>query len=538
MITYHEYIEKYLKIITKTGKMVKLKPNASQEVLYEKFSEAYNADRPLKVIILKARQMGFSTMTEAIISSVTMTNPFISSLIVAHDPESTGNIYRMSKRYFDNLPPKLKPMDKYNNSKVLQFENPTNDKDEYARNPGLRSSIRVATAGMEAVGRGQTFQMIHLSELAFWKEQQGRTVQDQLTGLLQTLPQDGFSMLVIESTANGYNYFKTLWDGAVNGENDYIPLFFPWYKMPEYRKPYRGEKLTDEEWELKKLYDLDEQQLMWRRYAIRTLCGNSIEMFRQEYPATPEEAFILTGSPVFNTEKIIKWLRDIPHPIRRGYFAEDGDWVDDDKGAIEIWKEPENQHVYAIGADTAGEGSDYFVAYVIDKNTGTQVAKFRDITNEKAFVRGLFFLGYYYNTAMIAIETNYSTYPILTLQDMGYPNMYVREQVDTFTHHIQKKFGFRTTTITRPLILDNLKAIVNEEIERIVDETFFSEALSFIKNDSGKPVAASGAHDDCVMAMAISFFCMQQAEPAIQYYEDDEPSAEDQGIMSFLQFGI
>lgn len=534
MITLREYIENYFKITSKDGKLIPLKMNSSQEHLYETFRTAYNEERPIKIIILKARQMGFSTMTEAIISAVSMTTPYVSSLIMAHDTESTMNIYRMTKRYYDNLPVEIKPMSKYNNARILQFENPSNDDNEKAKNPGLRSSIRVASAEQFAPGRGSTFQYMHLSELAFWKEKNGKTVEDQLTGLLQTLPQHGQSMLVIESTANGYNYFKKLWDQAVAGESDYIPLFFPWYQMPEYSLKYHNETLTPEEIELKERFDLTNGQLMWRRFAIRTLCGGSIEKFKQEYPSTPEEAFILTGSPFFNTQKIISRLESIPHPIRKGSYSDKGNFYEDENGTIEIWEEPIKGHVYAIGADTAGEGSDFFVAYLADKNTGKQVAKFRSQVDEKDFVRQIFFLGYEYNEAMIALETNYSTYPTLALQEMGYTNLYVREAVDTYTHRVQKKFGFRTTTITRPLMLDELKAIVNETPELISDEMFFHEALSFVKNESGKPEASTGSHDDCVMAMAILYHCMPQAQEPI--VEDDEQFI-DQDIQDFILYG-
>jgi phage terminase large subunit len=148
----------------------------------------------------------------------------------------------------------------------------------------------------------------------------------------------------------------------------------------------------------------------------------------------------------------------------------------------------------------------------------------------------MFHLGLYYNYAMIAPETNFSTYCVQRLEDMGYINLYVREQVDTYTRHVQKKFGFRTTTITRPLILDALKEIVNEHTELIEDPTFFQECLSFAKNDRGKPEATSGAHDDCVMAMAIMYHCMPQASPIFNTVDEDDSSEND--YSSFLNFGV
>lgn len=534
-LTIKEYIERYMMIQTKDGQLVPLHMNYAQNRLYSIFRDCYNADRPCKIIVLKARQLGISTETEAIISQLVMTHYFVNALIVAHNSDSSTHIYDMARRYYDNLPAPLKPMRKYSNAKELRFANP--DPHCADDNKGLRSSIRVATAGQSGVGRGQTFNYMHLSELAFWEEQDGQTVADQLTGLLQCLPQHGFSFLVIESTANGYNYFKNLWDMAENGESDFIPLFIPWYEMEEYRLEYHGEELSPDEEQLKKDFDLDNEQIMWRRYAIRNLCGNDIDKFRQEYPSTPEEAFIMSGSPVFDTEKCLERLKTVPEPVERGMFTSAGNFYEDRKGYTYVWEEPKRGHVYSIGADTAGEGSDWFVAYVLDKSEGGKmVAKYRAQTDEGLFVKQLYHLGYWYNYAMIAPETNFSSYPTMKLQEMGYLNMYVREQVDTWQARTQKKFGFRTTSLTRPLIIDMLVDVVREHIDLIVDSDFLHEALSFVKDEkTGKPQAAEGCHDDCVMALAIAYYTMGQASmqvdsnPDITEYSDD--------VMSFINFG-
>jgi hypothetical protein len=535
-ITIREYIEEYLKIKTKDGQLVNLSMNYAQNRLYDIFRDAYNEDRPCKIIVLKARQLGISTVTEAIISSLVMTTYYVSALIVAHISDASQNIYNMSKRYYDELPPALKPMIKYSNARELVFQNPDDKAAE--DNKGLRSSIRVATAGQSGVGRSQTFNYMHLSEVAFWKEEDGKTVQSQLTGLLQTLPQHGFSFLVIESTANGWNYFKSLWDKAVAGENDYVPLFIPWFEMEDYRLPYHGEKLSPEETELCSKYEIDEEQIMWRRYAIANLCGGDIDQFRQEYPSTPEEAFIMTGSPVFNTDKVLQRMSEVQPADSTGMFTDSGTYYEDSRGYISIWKMPEPNHVYVIGADTAGEGSDYFNAYVIDKNTGVQVARYRAQSDEGLFVKQIYYLGYFYNIAMIAPEVNFSSYPTAKLQEMNYPNMYVREQVDTYKYKTQSSFGFRTTSRTRPLIIDNLVDLVREEAEKINDIEFLRECLSFVKNpNTGKPEATEGTHDDCVMSMAIAYFVLPQAQ---QVYVDTTEAEKDEysdDISSFLGYG-
>ena len=538
MITIYEYIRNYFKIVNKEAKLVSLEPNSAQKRLYEIFRECFNSNRPCKIITLKARQLGISTMTEAIMSAISFTNFNTNSLIVAHIPQSTSNIYNMCRRYYENLPDTIRPMIKYSNVHMLSLENPTQDILQKKRNPGLNSSVVVSTAGSAGIGRGSTYLCEHLSEVAFWPDEQGMTVQDQITGLLQCLPQHGFSFVNIESTANGYNYFKTLWDKAEAGESEFIPLFIPWFEMEEYRLKYTGFQLTDAEIRMKEIYGLDDDQITWRRYAIDTLCGGDIDKFRQEYPCNPEEAFLLSGRPVFNNEMILQRLQEVKPAAFRGIFNSKEELITDSSGPIEIWKKPEKGHVYAIAADTAGEGSDYFVAYAVDQATLEQVAKYRTQVDEYQFVIQLMALGHYYNYAMLGPETNFSTYPTMKLQELGYQNLYVREVEDTYLSKVTKKFGFRTTSVTRPVIIGMLVEFVIEHLNKINDRDLLLEMLSFVKNDVGRPEAASGQHDDCVMAFAIACYILGQARPHLDPKETQDQDYSGAGdVQSFLNFG-
>ena len=535
MISVYQYINKYMMIQTKDAGLQHLRPNTAQKKLYELFREKYNSNEPFRVVILKARQLGISTMTEAIISCLTMTHHDKNALIVGHTPESTAKIFSMAKLYHDCLPLPLQPMVKYSNSKTLTFENPTHDQKELVRNPGLRSSIKVALAGSSGIGRGSTYNYMHLSELAFWQEHEGLSIEDQMTGLLQTLPTAGRSVLVVESTANGYNYFKKLWDRAVSGENGFIALFIPWFEMQEYRQPYSGEEFDADERALQKLYSLDNEQIMWRRYAIRTLCGGSVDQFHQEYPSNPEEAFLTSGSTVFDTDIVYRRLQKVTAPVRTGNFLDDGRFITDTDGVIRIWKEPEPGHVYAIGADTAGEGSDYFRAYVMDKADFHQVAALKMQTDEGFFEHQLLRLGDYYNKAMIGVEVNFSSYTTMRLQEHGYMNQYVREVEDTYLNKTVRRFGFRTTSVTRPIIISMLVDYLKDYAGMIEDPDLLKEMLTFVRNDKGRPEAAPGEHDDCVMAFAITVYILPQARAQEKEQEEEEKSIDDYD--AFLSYG-
>lgn len=527
-----EIIENFYYIKTKEGKLQLLKLNDSQRQFYELIKPDLNDNKPVKVIVLKSRQMGISTLTEALIFGFTSLQFNIKSLIVAHNTSSTNAIYSMAKLFYDNLPLELKPMIKNSNAKMLNFENPTSDPEEKLKYPGLRSQIRVETSGTGGIGRGETFNYVHLSEFAFW----GKGKKDALDGLQQSIPQFGRSLLVIESTANGYEFFKKLWDDAVEGRSDMIPVFLSWKEFEEYRMPYTGFELNEKEKELINEYDLSLEQITWRRWCIRNNCSNDEQKFMQEYPLIPEEAFMLSGNPVFNQQIVlsrIKYLDNNPPTQAVGRFV-DGKFKECEDGEITIYENPKKDIPYVLGGDTAGDGSDYFEAYVLDNTTGIQVAKYTCQTDEGLFVRQMYDLGMYYNTALESIEVNYSTYPVKRLEEIGYQNQYVRKQEDTYADNYQKKFGFNTNSLTRPIIIANLVEIVRESIYLIKDVTLLKQMLSFVKNDQGRPEAAAGEHDDKVMACAIAYYCRDQ-QSMIKKIEKAKEESND--VDSFLNYG-
>lgn len=502
------YIEEYIKIRDKNSKIVPLKLNQPQMRLYNIIKKQHSEGKPIRIIILKARQMGFSTETEAIIFKNVVTHHNYKAGIVAHKEESTANIFSMSKLMLDYLPEQMQPERKKSNAKELVFNN--------ENGTGLNSIIKCMTAGGKGIGRSDTFNALHLSELAFW-EGDKKTI---MTGLLQAVPNTPNTMIIVESTANGYEYFKDMWDKAVSGENDFYPLFIGWNELKEYSMPYTGFDLTQEEKELQQKYNLTLEQLTWRRWCIRNNCSGDIEQFKQEYPICPEEAFLSTGHCYFNKLKIINRLKDVPKPIIQGTFNcfYDGlrirgqKFREDRQGNIKIYKLPENRVPYVIGGDTAGEGSDYFTAHVINNITGEQVAVLKQQYNEIEYVKQVYCLGMFYNQALIGLENNFSTYPTQKLAELNYPNLYVRKKEDVYNTKFEKSYGFKTTVITRPYILANLQEIVEDEIDKINDTDTLREMLTFIVNDKGRAEAEEGYHDDLVMALAITYYIRNQQD--------------------------
>lgn len=533
------YIEKYLKIQDKNSKIVPFKMNKPQMKLYNALKKQYEQGKPQRAIVLKARQMGFSTLTEGIIFKKTVTAFNIKSGIITHEASATDNLFNMSKRYLDNLPDEMKPQIKKSNAKELVFDS--------EKGTGLKGIIKCMTAGNTTVGRSDTFQNLHISEYGFWGEKK----KDTLIGLLQSVPNTKDTMIVVESTANGYDDFKDMWDDAVEGKSDFIPVFCAWWELDEYRKEYNGFELNDEEIELKELYNLDDEQLAWRRWCIQTNCRGDINLFKQEYPSCPEEAFISSGNCVFDKEKIINRIQQIKdiEPLKQGSFLYDYDglnitnirWQEDKNGIIKVYKDVEKNRPYVLGGDTAGDGSDNFVGEVLDNISGKQAAELSHETDEDLYARQMYCLGMYYNQALIGVEVNFSTYPQKELERLRYPKLYQRQVEDSTTHKCQLKKGFKTTSITRPIIIAGLVKVIRDDIDTINSAELLREGLSFIKNEQGRAEAEQGKHDDRVMATAIAHYIRPQQSMEIEkepLSKTEEEEREERNYRKYVNYGV
>ena len=222
----------------------------------------------------------------------------------------------------------------------------------------------------------------------------------------------------------------------------------------------------------------------------------------------------ILGKTVFDARAIQQRLDTVPKPIKVGYFEYDYDglkltnirWVNDKGGYIKLYTLPSQlTHTkVCIGGDTAGEGSDSFVGMALDAKTGHQVAVLKQQFDSDLFTKQMFCLGKYYHDAMIGIEANFDSFPIMELQRLGYPWQYVREAQDTYTGKTEKRFGFKTTSLTRPTIISRLIEIVREHCETIYDKETLEELLTIIRNEKGRIEAPEGGHDDMMMALAIA----------------------------------
>lgn len=484
------YSKSALKIRTKEGDIAPLKLNAAQDILHDAVTKQIEAEGKVRVIILKARQQGLSTYTGGYLYHSVSQQKAKKAMVITHHADSTRALFDMTKRYHENCPEILRPHTKYSSRRELSFD-------------VLDSSFVVATAGGDSVGRGETLTHVHASELAFWPKS---TALEIWNGLTQAVPNAPGTAIFVESTANGVTgIYYDLWRGAVAGENGYVPVFIPWFTDPAYREPVttKFERTPDED-DLVEKYNLDDEQLMFRR---RKIAQNGVDLWRQEYPAEPEEAFLTTGRPVFNPEQLSKRL-DETEDVKERLALEADEFVHNRRGELTTYL-PHNpgEMNYVIGADSSMgiRNGDYSVAQVLDSKK-RQVATWRGHVHPDYFAQVLYALGEYYNEALIVVENN--SHGILTCtrlgKDMAYPNFYTEIQIDKLTDRETVKLGFTTTAKTKPLIIDQLRASMRENELQLNDKTTIREMLTYIVTESGAMEAEAGCFDDCVMALALA----------------------------------
>jgi len=275
-----------LKLRSKAGPIEPFVFNAAQRKLHRIIEDQKANTGRVRVVVLKGRQMGVSTYIAARFYAKTIHAPGIRTLIVGHERAASRNLFQIVKRFHDLMPDDLRPSIGISNAEELIFDK-------------IDSGYLVSVATNEGAGRSATAQCLHASEAAYWVD-----LPLQFAALLQTVPDMPGTEIIVETTANGFNDFNALWRKAQAGESEFVPVFLPWSLDPGYRREVPADfKMDEEEAKLAELYSLDAGQIAWRRAKISQL--GSAEKFPQEYPLTPEEAFVSSSFDSFISAALI-----------------------------------------------------------------------------------------------------------------------------------------------------------------------------------------------------------------------------------------
>jgi len=489
-----------LSIKTKAGELIPFILNSIQKKIIAKIRELQAEGKPIRIWILKARQMGCSTLIEAIIYAYTSQRQNINSLILADDLDGSNYLFNMSKLYHEQVAKEFKHPLQRSNEKKIEFE-------------GRHSQILVDTADNLDAGRKYTFQIAHLSELAFFRD--ARTL---MIGLNQAIPELPNTIAIGETTANGVGgYFYEQWKKAKAGETDWTPLFFAWFEDDTYQSDIPdGFELTDEERAIQTKHGLTLRQMSWARNTIKNKCDGSVDIFNQEYPATDEEAFLVSGHCRFNTD-CLKTIRNTTVNQGETYTLEEvygtTTIIQNPTSWLRVWKKPERNERFIIGCDTSegienktdsGKEHDYSTAEVLNLDTLEQVAEIRCHLEPDVFAEELKRLGTYYNNAMIGVEANNHGFAVLQELKKKYTNLYYMETFEDSTQTRKKKLGWQTNMKTKPLMVAEGDRIIREALATIHSPELLSELMTFVRLADGKTEAQQGCFDDLVIAWLIA----------------------------------
>jgi hypothetical protein len=468
-----------LVIRTKEGGLAPLDPNWAQAKFLRLVEDQEEAGKPVRVIVLKARQLGMSTVTNAVLFLRAFIHEQTHGLVIAHEADASEYLFTMTHLYWEQFPYSKLFTPKYVSRRELAWKE-------------TGSSIRIATAGNARAGRGRTVHSLHASEVAFWDRP-----EETMLGMRQTIPNRAGTMIVLESTANGVgNWFYDTWQAAEAEEVEFAPLFLPWWEHPEYTASYNPSAerpinaLLSEERALRAM-GVDDDHLKWRRWAIRNLADGNEEMFHQEYPSTPEEAFLASGTNVFPIQK----LAEVYEPMDgvRGFLYRDGEkvkFIPDASGPLRIYRMPSKDwdwgKYFVAGDPTHTNYGDNACAQVINRRTWEQVATYVGKIDPMSFAEELAKLGRYYNEATISVEINGPGYATIgRLVEIGYPLIWQNRMANRYDGRPQETVGWSSSMKTKEWAVGLLIKLIHDKDITIHDRRTYDEMRNFVTLASG-----------------------------------------------------
>jgi hypothetical protein len=458
--------EKLLRVRRRDGRVVRLRANAVQR----RFEEQCGREN----IVLKARQMGLSTWIAARFFMRTVSVPGTLTLQVAHTREAAEGLFRIVQRMWEGLPEELREgrlrLRRCNSGQMMFAE--------------IDSEFRVASAGDENAGRGLSVQNLHCSEVSRWPGDAAAT----LAGLRAALAPDG--QCVLESTPFGaYGAFYEAWRAAVEpehaGEGAMVRHFFPWWMEEAYAGPrVCVEAMTEQELALVARHGLTGEQIGFRRGLERRYGV----LRAQEFAEDAESCFRATGACCFEVSAIERRLDEAPEPVERRR-----------NGALLVWLPAQKKAKYLVAVDTAGGGEegDFAAVQVVDVATGLQCAELQERLRPVELARVVAEMAREYGQAVVVVERNNHGAAVLAYLETA-------ERYGNVWRTRSGEEGWLTTAASKPGMIARLGTVLEETPERLRSRRLLGECRTFVSGERGRMNAASGAHDDLVMSMALA----------------------------------
>ncbi len=510
-----------------TGQMVPWVLNGPQRRVLEVMERQRRAGKPVRVILLKARQWGGSTLVSLYMAWIQLYHAENwHSLICAHFKDASTTIRGLYTQLIDNYPEgrlpegvKLVPYEGLRSVKVLT---------------GRGCRISVCSAENVDAARGADYSMAHLSEVAFWADTPGKKASDLVRAICGSVPRVPNSVIVMESTANGVgNFFHREWVRAQEGRSDKEAVFVPWFEIEMYREELTGPveelmaRLTPYERELMESQKLTPEQINW--YHLKSMEYAAHEQMAAEYPSNPSEAFTSTEVSVFPTRYVEALRQWASEPLRRYDFnRERREFFPSDNGELEVWAEPckpaelAGRHSYIATVDVGGRwaGADWSVIAVFDARRPGElelVAQWRGHVDHDILGQMAVTLGRRYHQALLVIESN-----TLESQSLGvmerivasrYRNLYQRTCLEAAGRAIEYRYGFHTNSATKTAAIADLMELLRDGRLREHSAAAIEELAAYARHPNGTMSAPDGMHDDLVMTRAIAAYAHRQSRP-------------------------
>ncbi len=521
-------------INNKSGQKVPFKMNRAQAHFADNF---LLIDSPyFRHLILKSRQLGFTTFFDIYILDEILFNANKEALIIAHKLKDATEIFdRKIDFVVKNIPEEVKEISfKLSQSSAKKIQVSTVDEN------GSKSQ---STLRVDVSGRSSALQYLHISEFAKLCAAYPKTATEVIVGTFPAVPFDGF--IFIESTAEGMSgYFYDMFSAEWGKEHEITPMlsrvrFYPHFynwtwddseldkiteNIPVATMDCNEIDFADYQQE----HGLSDREITY--YYMKYLQLNKdVKKLRQEFPTTAEEAFVNSGSMYFPTTKVVSLLQSVKDGVK-GEMSPEGEFMPIQGGALEVFERPIKGRRYILSGDTS-EGlahGDAQIGYVIDAVTENCVAVYKSQVPPDEFAVELYKLGKWYNWALMAVESNKDGLWVNdALEKMGYTNLYYRKTFDDITKKWNNYYGWKTTSATRPFALAALRAVFQRKFEGF-PKVLLTEMLKFVRNAKGKAEAMVNEHDDVIMAASIGYAVLQENHQSL------ETAPEEKGLLSVL----
>ena len=542
--------------------------NRPQLKTLEKLEGMRLHDKPIRMIILKARQWGGSTLVQMYMAWLQLVHrEGLNSAIVAHQSSSAMNIRSMYQRMLKKYPPSLLGLDTAPQLQLTPYGGSRTDV-TITQNKAQVRDVVISIGSMQSPEsvRGSDIALAHFSEVGLWKQTEGKTPEDVIQAVSSSILEAPLTMDIMESTAKGENnLFHHEWLDAKNGRSQRVPVFVPWFEIELYSLPFDSQeerkKFATELYakrEISKapsareesgayLYGLwlkgaSLEAIKW--YIEKRRTYRSHDAMASEYPSDDVEAFAHSGQNVFDRSKVELLRPDCRQP---GWIGEvmgaqpDGKaaladlrFVEDTQGCLKVWEMPDKSFRatdrYIVATDVGGrsERADYSVILVLDRWWRTEgegdvvVAEWHGHCRHDRLAWKMAQIAAFYNNALLVVESNtfetrdndtegdHSKF-ILDIIGNTYRNMYARQaSPDKIRKSRRKMWGFQTNTHTKALIIDNLILMIDDHLYTEREEEALHEYAVYQRTEKGTLEAAEGHHDDRLMARAIALYISQK----------------------------